>query len=175
MKKHNFILTAILAVLFFGLSAVSYAQPEPPDGGPGKGGPKSKEKILQFKKIRLLEILNLDEATADKFIAKYTVIEKRLMEQKQKLDDEVDKLNEKLKSGSKDDCTALTNKIIQMQEDLAKEAIESMKSMKSILNENDYAKYVAFESKFKEEFQKMIFRKMKERGKDKRDRDRDDD
>lgn len=175
MKKYNFILTAIFAVMFFGLSAISYAQPEPPNEPPEMGGPKAKEKIQQFKKIRLLEILNLDEAAADKFITKYSASEKRLSDKKKELDKEVKELQEILKKDVKSDIAPRTAKIVRLQEELAKEAIESVKSMQSVLSEAAYAKYVVFEAKFKEDFQKMIFKRMKERDKNRKDRDRDRD
>lgn len=167
MKKSNFkiVLTMLLTVIF----AVGTLTALPPEGGP-----KAKEKIMQYKKIKLLDILQLDEPTSEKFLAKYSVIERKIDEKKKNLDRLLDELDEELRKGTaQDNLSAKTTKILELQSELANELIESAKSMKSILNETQYAKYVVFESKFREELQRMIMKRMK--GKDGKGRNNRDD
>lgn len=144
------IVIALVAVVALSLS--TFAQP------PGKQGPKGKEKIQQIKKIKLLDILDLDEATSEKFLAKYSALEKRLEERKKMIDDLSDDLHESLKKAeSKDLISGKTQKLIKAQEEFAKEALESQASMKSVLNEVEFAKFVIFEIRFKQEFAKIMF------------------
>ncbi len=148
----------IAIILMAGFGGVCLAQPP---GGP-MGGAKAKEKIQQLKKIKLLDILSLDESTSEKFLAKYSVIEKKIEEKRMAMNKMADELTESLKKGeSKDVISQKTQALVKMQEEFAREAMESQMSMKSILNDVEFAKFVVFELKFREEFIKIMFDRLK--------------
>ncbi|MCX7736970.1 MAG: hypothetical protein N2319_09680 [Candidatus Kapabacteria bacterium] len=127
--------------------------------------PKAMEQLKQFKKIKLLEILDLDEATAEKFLVKYNANEKKVEEKKKQMDEAVQDLENSLKNAaSKDEISKKTEKVLQLTQEFQKVIDESLQSMKSILNEVQYAKYVIFEHRFRGEVQKAIIERMKKRG-----------
>jgi len=147
-----------LILVLIAVMAISAAAQPPMDG------PKAKEKIAELKKIKLLEILSLDEETSVKFLSKYTVIEKKIGEKKMMLDKAVEELHEALKkSASKDEIAEKTQKMIQLQQEFQKEAMDSRLSMKSVLNDVEFAKFIVFEHKFRQEFAKLMFERMRER------------
>lgn len=134
--------------------------------------PKAMEQIKQFKKIKLLEVLDLDEATAEKFLVKYNSNEKKVEEKKKQLDDAVEDLENSLKNlSSKDEVAKKTEKVLQLTNEFQKVIDESLQSMKSILNEVQFAKYIIFEQKFRGEIQKAIIERMKKRGRGNPDED----
>jgi hypothetical protein len=138
--------------------------------GPGKGpgnGPKSKEKISMIKKMKMLEVLDLDEKTSDKFLAKYSVWEDKIQEKMETIGLAADELENSIRANhSKDEITKRTAKLQQEQRDFSNLLFQAQEDIKTILNEVQFAKYVLFEHKFKSELQKMIMKRMKNRGKD---------
>src|ERR1035437_1741525 len=63
MKHPAFIL--IFALMLVTIAGRTVAQP------PGPGGEHQMKKVEQFKKMKLLETLDLDEASANKFLVRY--------------------------------------------------------------------------------------------------------
>lgn len=151
----NKIIISLLAIVFlFSIDAKS--QPNP----------RAYEQLKQFKKIKMLEILDLDEGTAEKFLVKYTANEKKVEEKKKQLDDAVGDLENSIKNvASKDEISKKTDKVLQLTQEFQKLIDESLQAMKSILNEVQYAKYIIFEHRFRGEVQRAIIEKMKKRGK----------
>jgi hypothetical protein len=123
---------------------------------------KAKERIMQLKKIKLLEILNLDEQGSQNFLVKYSSYEKKVEEKKVALDFAVEELETAVrKKQSKDELSSKTQKVLQAQKEFIEILEETSRSIKSILNEENYAKFLIFEHKFKDEIQKIIMNKMK--------------
>ncbi len=132
---------------------------------PAQPNPRAMEQLKQFKKIKLLEILDLDEATAEKFLVKHNANEKKIEEKKKQMDEAVQDLENSLKNAApKDEITKKTEKVLQITQEFQKLIDESLQSMKPILNEVQYAKYIIFEHKFRGEVQKAIIERMKKRG-----------
>ena len=132
--------------------------------GPGKG-PKAKEKISMIKKMKLLEILDLDEKTSEKFLAKYTTWENKIQDKMAIVNNSIDDLEKSVQaSDSKEVIVQKTTKVQQEQRDFSNLLFQSQEDIKTMLNEIQFAKFVIFEHKFKEELQKMIMKRM--RGKD---------
>ena len=156
LKYHLKTLLIIFLAFFLLFNSNAFAQPNP----------KAMEQLKQFKKIKLLEILDLDEATAEKFLVKYNANEKKVEEKKKQLDDAVQDLESSLKNvASKDEISKKTEKVLQLTQEFQKIIDESLQSMKSILNEVQYAKYIIFEQRFRGEVQRAIIERMKKRGK----------
>jgi hypothetical protein len=153
--------TTVLALCIF---AVSYLPlwSQPPH--------KAKERIEQIKKMKLLDILNLDEAAAEKFITKYTTYENKVNEKRQALDEVTDELQKSVrKKESKDDVSKLTKSYLDLQKQFFDAIADKTKAMSSILNEEEYAKFLIFENEFPKELQKVLFeKKMKDKGRKRR-------
>ena len=123
---------------------------------------KAKERVQQIKKMKLLELLNLDEAASEKFLSKYTVWEKKLNEKRDAIESAIDELQSNLrKKISNNDIVQQSNKILSLRSDLFSSIQESQKDIKSILNDTQFATYLVFEHKFRKEMEKMLMDKMR--------------
>lgn len=147
--------TAIIFIVIAITINYSYSQP----------ANKAKERIAMMKKMKLLEILNLDEQAAEKFLIKYTAYEKKVDEQRLAVDAAADELAEAVKKdASKDDIANLTDKLINNQVKLNDVFLEKLRAFKTVLEPKEYAKFLVFESKFMKELQKILLNMMKNRG-----------
>ncbi|MBM2815811.1 MAG: hypothetical protein HW421_2573 [Ignavibacteria bacterium] len=154
----------LLIVLISFLSYSAMAQP-------GPGGERALERIETMRKIKLLEILKLDEAASDKFISKFTTYENNIKEKRDQIDDLSEELANTLRShGSKEEITKKSEKLLQLQEELQKLFMDKLKAMRSILNEEQYAKFLIFENNFPKELRKQLFKYFKNKGSDRDDR-----
>lgn len=152
MKKliRNFAI-AMLAVLL----CTSFAYAQPPH--------KAKERICQAKKMRLLGLLNLDEATGDKFMVKYTFYDRKIEDIRHAMDGitkDIRKGAEENPSGT--DFKSLAAKYNAAQKDLFQNIRERNEAMESILSAEQYAKFLAFENDFAKDLQKLLLKKRKQ-------------
>jgi len=119
-----------------------------------------------MKKMKLIEILNLDEQSSEKFLVKYSTYEKKVEEQRMAVDAVADELGAAIKKdASKDDIANLTDKLINTQSKLSDAYLEKLKAFKSVLEPKEYAKFLVFESKFMKELQGILLRMAKGKGK----------
>lgn len=152
MKK--LIRNIALAMLALTL-CTSFAFAQPPH--------KAKERICQAKKMRLLGLLNLDEATGDKFIVKYTSFERKIEDVRHAMDE----ITKDIRKGAEENPTgtdfkSLAEKYNAAQKDLFKYIRERNEAMESLLNAEQYAKFLAFENDFAKDLQKLLLKKRKQ-------------
>lgn len=134
--------SALLAAILI-LAGTAVAQDQMPMRGPGA------ERLEQFKKLRMMETLKLDEQTSLKFFARYN-----------KQQDDLRALNEK-RNGYIDELQALQRqeapdaefqKVLDKLRDLVKPAVEIrekfLDDIASILTPKQQAEYVVFERNF---------------------------
>lgn len=141
MKKIKLVLPFAIAILL--LNSISiYSQKNDRNWTP-----KSKERIDMVKKMKLLEKLNLPDDEADKFLTKYTSYEKKIDEKFEALKNATNDLNQSIDKKT-NDIKAKADKIISLQEELNGITIEKQKSMKNVLSDENYAKYILFEHTF---------------------------
>lgn len=79
MLKFSFKQAVILAIILIAVQSNIFAQP----------AFRAKERIAEFKKMKLLEVLDLDEKSSEKFLAKYNSAEKAIREKQEKLDEAI--------------------------------------------------------------------------------------
>ncbi|MBX3042120.1 MAG: hypothetical protein KIT33_11350 [Candidatus Kapabacteria bacterium] len=145
MLKYSIILVLILS---FFTSAGSFAQ--------GRQGFK-KERIDVAKKMRLLEILDLNENESDKFLAKFTILEKNVKDKSDEFKKANDDLVEYIEKNPKGkDLTEKSNAVLKAQRNLHAAVEAKISDMKQVLSEDNFAKYVAFEIQFARKMRKMI-------------------
>jgi hypothetical protein len=122
----------------------------------------ARERIEMLKKMRLLEILNLKENEADKFIIKYNSTEQAIKEKQKNLDITSDELELALRSNaSEKEIIEKTNKMIQNQKDFQDAMAKKYDVMKEVLSPKDFAKYMIFEKRFVERLRKFIMNQAK--------------
>lgn len=125
-------------------------------------GPQSIKRIQQVKKMKLLDELNLDEKTADRFLIKYSAWEDKVNEKKEAIDIARKELD--LAVQKKEDKSALTqksNKFLEAMAEMGKTLQDKNIDMRNVLTEEQYAKFLIFEDRFMHDLQKTMFRMMK--------------
>lgn len=139
--------TLVYSILIILISSQLFAQPK-----------KAKERISMIKKIKLLEVLDLDEKQSDLVISKYSAWEKKIESQLESFDKAEEDLVSAIKKGDKKVIIAETDKFIKQKDLLVSVALERDDDMKTILNETQYAKYLIFEKKFRKELGEQIMK-----------------
>ena len=148
--------TVIFLILFS--SSVVFSQ------NPQNMPPKAIERINSLKKVKLLEVLELKEDEADKFLVKYNGYEKDIQDKMKALEDKTIDLHQALNSKSKD-LEKITNDYIALKSDLDNTVNKKLSDLKNYLTPEQYAKYLLFERNFHEELRKSVMRQMNQRRK----------
>ena len=118
---------------------------------------RAKERIDQLKKIKLLNILELDEDESNKFLAKYNELERVIEEKKLNSDHEINILELKISSNAPEsEIKAQTKKTMEAQRQFHKSNEKKFAEIKTMLNTIEYAKFIIFEKRFKDEVRKII-------------------
>ncbi len=151
--KSNTILIAIVTIFFALGSVTTFAQ----------RGIKAKERIDQVKKVKLLEILELDEKLADKFLAKYSAWENKIKDKRESNELLTEELEIAVKKGDKSEIAKLSTKYMDSMNEFHKMMIDRNNDIKTILDEIQFAKYLIFEENFFKDIQKTMFKMMKPR------------
>lgn len=145
--KRNFSLLFIL-LLF---PALVFAQGMRDHKGP-------REKIEQLEKIKLIETLDMNEQTTLKFFARRNEMRDRV----DKLDDSLDAIinNLETKFSNKDGSgyKELVSKYLSVQKQIAAEHSQFVSSLYDILTNEQVAKLIVFEKRFREEIRHILMR-----------------
>ena len=146
----------IFLITFFLLLNISlFAQRFP---GGSEDRPQVRERLEQFEKIRLLEILNLDEETAVKFILRrkeHRKTMKSIMDKRFSLIEELAN-NLKLENYSENNIKKDIDKILKIEKELAEERNRFVLTLYDILTVEQVAKVITFEDRFKSDLKEMI-------------------
>ncbi|MDD3125381.1 MAG: hypothetical protein PHV24_06115 [Candidatus Kapabacteria bacterium] len=152
--KASKILTWIFVVTFATLQwNVAYAKPN------HHKGQKAMQKLNQIKKMKMLEILELDNTVADKFLIKYNEWDKKIDEHRKKTDIARKELDLAISKG--EDKTSLAQKT-----DAFTEILNEMPTIikgrnndiRAMLDAENYAKFILFEDRFMFDVQKHMFK-----------------
>ncbi len=126
------------------------------------GAPKTKQqeggkaKIEQLKKLKLIEKLDLDDATAEKFFVRYNGGQKKVDEARKALDEATNELDKAKASGNNDKIKQVTETMLQKHKGLQDATNEMLKSIRGVLTEKQYAEFLVFEAKFPEILRKSL-------------------
>jgi hypothetical protein len=119
------------------------------------------KKIDQLEKLKLMEILELDEDTFIRFFKRHSEYKAKLRNRMDEQDDKLDKMEVFFKSSK-----ALTNKeyegLLQEYIDGEEKMVEDreiyLKSLQSILTPEQICKLVVFEKRFRDEIRDILFK-----------------
>ena len=119
-----------------------------------------RERLKTYKKIMLMEKLNLNEEQSIKFFSRYAEHEGFILKAKFELDQSIDMLDQGVESGKGDNEKAIQ---LVFEKDIAlkKVIIERIKSMKSVLSEKQFGKYVVIEYKLLDDIKKAMKKRRK--------------
>jgi len=123
-------------------------------------------KLEQLERLKLIDILNLDEETTLRFFARQNKF-RNVMEVDKK---EAKKLLRKMKvlienGNKKNELKKTITSYLALGKKIAAQKSEFIKSLNDILTEKQIAKLLVFEMKFKEDIRGMLFKmRRKQRG-----------
>src|ERR1035437_867715 len=121
------------------------------------------KKIEELEKVKLLDVLNLDEATSAKLFTRRNQNRTKIWDIEDKINNDLQNIEFEIKKGKDEDV----NKIQKMNEEylnlsmeVEKEKLSFLRSLSDILTPEQIGKYIVFERKFREEIRDLL---MKER------------
>jgi hypothetical protein len=117
---------------------------------------KAKQQISQLKKLKLIEALDLDNATAEKFFLIYNSEQKKVDEARKVLDDAMQDLDKAKDAGNSDKIKQLNEQTLVKHEQFQKASSDLLRSVRGVLNEKQYAEYLVFESRFQDQLRKTL-------------------
>ncbi len=144
----------LLTIAFFAIMLnVAYS-------GPNMPPPKAMEKIETMKKMKLLEILDLKEDDANKFLVKFDALEKQVNEKHKALEETIKNLGQAVHDSNSKDVEKLTDEFLQKKKDLDNAIDNKFSSIRQLLPSDKFAKYIIFERRFQEELRKAVMKRM---------------
>ena len=152
--------SAIVIVVFFAIAVSSNlaAQDQPPMRGPGA------ERIEQFKKVRLIEVMNMDEETSIRFFTRYNKHTETLRALQRDHNALIDDLQKLSKSNAKNAEIELLIKDIGMSEEKITETrAKFLEDLKDVISIKQVAQYVVFERNFNKNLREIMRDIAKER------------
>jgi len=131
-------------------------------------GKKAMKRINTFKKIKLLEILELNEDLSNKFLIAYD----KFAKQERIAQEEIKETTSKLEKAIRKDETSKIKDLLKEMETkkklLLQIFIDKHKEFKAILNEKQFATYIVFNEKFRHELGKRLLKRGKGKGRSNR-------
>ena len=121
---------------------------------------KMRERLKAYKKIMLMEKLEMNEEQSIKFFARYNEQEAIIKKAKGELDQAVDMLEQNIDAG-KGDSEKLMQSVFDKDLAVKKSFIDRIKSMKNVLSDKQYAKYVLIEYRLINDVKEAIKRRRK--------------
>lgn len=120
--------------------------------------PDPKGKLAQLEKVKLIETLKMDEETTLRFFARRTEFLDRVQQINQNSDEIINKLADSFDENnlSESEYKKLIKEINTNDEQMFREKINFVNSLEDLLTEEQIAKMIVFERKFKEEIRKIL-------------------
>lgn len=119
-----------------------------------------RDKMKSFKKIMLMEKLNMNEEQSIKFFARYQQQEEFIKKAYNDLDLALKNLDDLQQSG-KGDYEKAIQQVFDKDFAMRKAVIDRMKAMKGILSDKQYAQYILMEHRLLDNLQKMMKKRHK--------------
>lgn len=123
-------------------------------------GGKIRERLKAYKKIMLMEKLEMSEEQSIKFFARYNQQETFIKKAKGELDQAVEMLEQHVDAG-KGDSEKLMQVVFEKDLALKRSIIDRIKSMKNVLSDTQYAKYVLIEYRLLDDVKEAIKKRRK--------------
>lgn len=145
-----------ILVLFVICIVADYGEAFGLHGVPQQDAAKAKKQIEQLKKLKLIEALNLDDATAEKFFVRYNAEQKKVEDARKALEDAINDLEKAKSSGNTEKIKQLTQIMLDRHKNLQDANNEFLRSVREVLNEKQYADFLVFESKFQKQLAEIL-------------------
>ena len=156
MKYLSTVCTVFILISVISLNLI--AQDQPPMRGPAA------ERIEQFKKVRLMEVLKMDEETSIRFFAHYNKYVEALHAIQKDHNTLIDQLQALSKSNANNSEIERAIKDIGMSEEkIAETRSKFLEELKDVISIKKVAEYVVFERNFNKNLREIMRDIAKER------------
>jgi len=147
----------LLVLLFSVLSSAIYSQDRMRMGK----NQKPLQRIEHWERIKLIEVLNLNEDTAIRFFARRHENQKKMKEILDRRDDAIKDIEDEIQNGTQDDATYKDkiNALLSLESSISKERENFLRALSDILSPVQIAKLVVFESRFRREVRETLMGK----------------
>ena len=120
-------------------------------------GPRQVERVEQFKKIKLMDALKLDEESSIRFFAKYNKHQEAMREINMKREGMIDQLQAMRKSGSSDaELEKVIKDLISMDAKVTEARNKFVEELKSVLSVKQIVDYLVFERNFLQNIRQLM-------------------
>jgi Spy/CpxP family protein refolding chaperone len=122
------------------------------------------ERLDRYKKIRMVEVLNLDEETGVKLVSRYTKHRERMKEIESDRADLVEKLETMTQSGTSEaEYQRVFNEIYEIEKKISEARKKFLDELKEFLTSKQIAQYMVFERDFMKDVRNVVKDVQKER------------
>lgn len=147
----------VLVLAVISVCSVSFSQP-----GPGRM--RAAERVEQFKHLRMIEALKLDDETSVRFFTKYNRHEEIVRDINKQRNGLLDELQGMRESGAKDaDLEKILNELLALDTKHAEERGRFADDLKSVLTTGQIADLLLFERNFTRNVRTMMQEMVRER------------
>jgi hypothetical protein len=143
------------------------ALPEAMSQNRERRGPDPHRKINQLEKVKLMEVLNLDDETAVKFFNMKDQHQTKMRGLRDESDEILDNIEETLSSEESKKSSSLTKMLERfkaLELEMTSGRVSFLKEAELILSPEKYARYLVFERNFRAEIRELIMGDRKRRG-----------
>jgi Spy/CpxP family protein refolding chaperone len=138
--------------------ATVFAQDDDFDGPPPRE--KMMQKIEDLRKMKLLDLLNLQGDQVEKFFSVYNRSQGAVISAKKDLDRKAVDLREATESGADESVLkGKTDAVLAAMKSFEEAINKRHADVKSLLSVRQYATYIAFEARFQEELTRLIMQR----------------
>jgi hypothetical protein len=137
--------------LFAAFSMRGLAQENPPQG---QG--RALERVEQFKKIRLMEVLNLDEQNSIKFFARYNKYQELLRDLRKKQAQALARIQALRKSNAADaEYGKMVDELLTLESQINEAKSKYVEELKPVLTSKQLVEYLVFEARFQQNLREL--------------------
>lgn len=124
-----------------------------------------RDRIEQLKKIKLIEVLNLNEDESIRFFSRYNEFHKQIREFQKSKEKIIDELHKIVKGGEKEfsdqKYDELMKKFVSIENEADKLKSQFFKSLEDIFSKYKIAKLIVFEREFSKELDELVMNRRK--------------
>ncbi len=119
------------------------------------------QRIEQWERMKLIDVLNLNEETAIRFFARRNENQKKMKEILDRRDDAIRELEDEIRNGTQNDALykEKVNALLLLESNIGKERENFLRSLSDLLSPIQIAKMVVFESRFRKEVRETLMGK----------------
>jgi len=130
-----------------------------------KGMEKLRHRIEDLRKVKLIDLLNLQGDQVEKFFGTYNRLQNAVVTSKAGMDDAAQDLHQATMSSASDsEVKTKTDALLARMQEFERAINTRHSELRPILSPLQYARYLAFEARFQEELQRMILQRARKRG-----------